>query len=59
LGRERPKEQRDWVRQICFSSDSHAKRIAQLLAEADKRGKTEMVDKAMQCVKSREPSKQG
>jgi hypothetical protein len=38
--------------------DSHAKRIAQLVGEADKRGKTEMVDEAMQWVKSHEPSKQ-
>ena len=36
----------------------HAKRIAQLVAEADKRGKAEMVDEAMQWVKSHEPSKQ-
>ena len=36
----------------------HAKRIAQLVAEANKRGKTEMVDEAKQWVKSHEPSKQ-
>jgi hypothetical protein len=36
----------------------HAKRIAQLVAEADKRGKAEMVDEAMEWVKSRAPSKQ-
>jgi hypothetical protein len=33
----------------------HAKRIAQLVAEADKRGKAEMLG---QWVKSHEPSKQ-
>ena len=36
----------------------HAKRIAQLEAESDKRGKTEMVDEAMQWAKSHEPAKQ-
>jgi hypothetical protein len=36
----------------------HAKRIAQLVAEADKRGKAKVVDEAMQWVKSHEPSKQ-
>jgi hypothetical protein len=36
----------------------HEKRIAQLVAEADKRGKAEMVDEARQWVKSHEPSKQ-
>jgi hypothetical protein len=36
----------------------HAKRIAQLVAEADKRGKAELVDEARQWVKSHEPSKQ-
>jgi hypothetical protein len=38
--------------------NQHAKRIAQLVAEADKRGKAEMVDEAMQWVKSHEPAKQ-
>jgi hypothetical protein len=37
---------------------THAKRIAQLVAEADKRGKAEMVNEAMEWVKSHEPSKQ-
>jgi hypothetical protein len=36
----------------------HANRIAQLVAEADKRGKAGMVDEARQWVKSHEPSKQ-
>jgi hypothetical protein len=36
----------------------HEKRIAQLVAEADKRGKAEMVDEAMEWVKNHEPSKQ-
>ena len=47
---------------ICFSQRTvplkHAKRIAQLVAEADKRGKAEMVDEAMQWVMSHEPPKQ-
>ena len=37
--------------------NQHAKRIAELVAEADKRGKAEMVDEAMQWVKSHEPAK--
>ena len=36
----------------------HAKRIAQLVAEADTRGKAEMVHEAMQWVKSHGPSRQ-
>jgi hypothetical protein len=32
--------------------------FAQLVAEADKRGKADMVDEARQWVKSHEPSKQ-
>jgi hypothetical protein len=38
--------------------NQHAKRIAQLVAEADKRRKVEMVDEATQWVKSHEPAKQ-
>jgi hypothetical protein len=34
----------------------HAGRIAQLVAEADRRGKGGMVDEAREWVKSREPS---
>jgi hypothetical protein len=43
-----------------FSAASviNAKRIAQLVAEAGKRGEAEMVDEAKQWVKSHEPSKQ-
>jgi hypothetical protein len=33
-------------------------RIAQLVAETDKRGKAEMVDEARERVKSHEPAKQ-
>jgi hypothetical protein len=36
--------------------NQHAKRIAQLVAEAEKRRKAEMVDQAMQWVKSHEPA---
>ena len=36
----------------------HANRIAQLVAEADKGGKAEIVEEAMQWAKSHEPSKQ-
>ena len=46
---------------ICLAAhgpNQHAKRIAQLVAEADKRGKAEMVDEALQWVKSHEPPKQ-
>ena len=55
-------ELRDRLRHYLFlaanSPLQHAKRIAQLVAEANKRGKTEMVDEAKQWVKSHEPSKQ-
>jgi hypothetical protein len=40
------------------SPPKHAKRIAQLVAEADKRGKAEIVDEARQWVRSHEPAKQ-
>jgi hypothetical protein len=47
---------------ICFlpsnGPNRHAKRIAQLVAEADKRRKAEMVDEGMEWVKSHEPLKQ-
>jgi hypothetical protein len=52
---------RDQLRHYLFLAANgplqHAKRIAQLVAEADKRGKAEMVDEAMHWVKSHEPSK--
>ena len=55
-------ELRDRLRHFLFlaanSPLQHAKRIAQLVAEADKRGKADMVDEARQWVKSHEPSKQ-
>jgi hypothetical protein len=55
-------ELRDRLRHYLFlaanSPLKHAKRIAQLVAEAEKRGKAEMVDEARQWVKSREPAKQ-
>jgi hypothetical protein len=55
-------ELRDRLRHYLFLAangpNQHAKRIAQLVAEAAKRGKAEMVDEAMQWVKSHEPAKQ-
>jgi hypothetical protein len=55
-------ELRDRLRHYLFlaanSPLKHAKRIAQLVAEADKRGKAEMVDEAREWVKSHGPSKQ-
>ena len=55
-------ELRDRFRHYLFLAANgplkHAKRIAQLAAEADKRGKAEMVDEAMQWVMSHEPPKQ-
>jgi hypothetical protein len=55
-------ELRDRLRHYLFLAANgplqHAKRIAQLVAEAEKRGKAEMVDEAMLWVKSQEPSKQ-
>jgi hypothetical protein len=55
-------ELRDRLRHYLFlaanSPLKHEIRIAQLVAEADKRGKAEMVDEARQWVKSHEPSKQ-
>ena len=55
-------ELRDRLRHYLFLAANgplkHAKRVAQLVAEADKRGKAEMVDEAMQWVMSHEPSKQ-
>jgi hypothetical protein len=55
-------ELRDRLRHYLFlaatSPLKHAKRIAQLVAEADQRGNAEMVDEAMQWVESHEPSKQ-
>jgi hypothetical protein len=54
-------ELRDRLRHYLFlaanSPLQHAKRIAQLVAEAEKRGKAEMVDEATEWVKSHEPSK--
>jgi hypothetical protein len=55
-------ELRDRLRHYLFLAASgplqHAKRIAQPVAGADKRGKAEMVDEAMQWVTSHEPSMQ-
>jgi hypothetical protein len=55
-------ELRDRLRHYLFLAangpNQHAKRIAQLMAEADNRGKEEMVDEAMQWVKGHEPAKQ-
>jgi hypothetical protein len=55
-------ELRDRLRHYLFlaanSPLKHANRIAQLVAEADKRGKVKMVDEAKRWVKSHEPSKQ-
>jgi hypothetical protein len=55
-------ELRDRLRHYLFLAANgplkHTKRIAQLVAEADKRGKAEMVDEAMRWVMSHEPSKQ-
>ena len=55
-------ELRDRLRHYLFLAANgplqHAKRIAQLVAEADKRGKAEMVGEERQWVKSHEPSKQ-
>lgn len=43
---------------VANGPNRHAGRIVQLVAEADRRGKAQMVDEAMQWVKSHEPSKQ-
>jgi hypothetical protein len=55
-------ELRDRLRHYLFLAangpNQHAKRIAQLVAEAEKRGKAQMVGEAMQWVKSHEPAKQ-
>ena len=55
-------ELRDRLRHYLFlaanSPLQHAKRIAQLVAEAEKRGKAEMVNEAREWVKTHEPSKQ-
>jgi hypothetical protein len=55
-------ELRDRLRHYLFLATNsplqHAKRIAQLVAEADKRGKSEMVEEARQWVKSHKPAKQ-
>ena len=55
-------ELRDRLRHYLFlaanTPNRHAKRIVQLVAAADKRGKAEMVDEAMEWVKSHKPSKQ-
>ena len=55
-------ELRDRLRHYLFLAANgpiqHAKRIAQLVAEADRRGKAEMMDEATQWVKSHEPAKQ-
>ena len=54
-------ELRDRLRHYLFlaanSPLKHEKRIAQLVAEAERRGKAEMVDEATEWVKSHEPSK--
>ena len=55
-------ELRDRLRHYLFlaanSPLKHAKRIAQLVAESDNRGKAGMVDKAIEWVKSHESAKQ-
>jgi hypothetical protein len=55
-------ELRDRFRHFLFLASNsplkHEKRIAELVAEADSRGKAEMVDEAMQWVKSHEAAKQ-
>jgi hypothetical protein len=55
-------ELRDRLRHYLFlaanSPLKHAKPIAKLLDKADKRGKAEMADEAMEWVKSHGPSKQ-
>jgi hypothetical protein len=55
-------ELRDRLRHYLFlaanSPLKHAKRIGELVAEAAKRGKAEMVDEAKEWVRSHEPSKQ-
>jgi hypothetical protein len=52
-------ELRDRLRHYLFlaanSPLKHEKRIAQLVAEAEKRWKAEMVDEATQWVKNHEP----
>ena len=50
--------QRHYLFLAANGPNRHAGRIAQLVAEANKRGKVEMVDEAMQWVKSHEPAKQ-
>ena len=61
-GCRKPVQAKDRLRHYLFlaanSPLKHAKRIGQLVAEADKRGKAEMVDEAMEWVKSHGPSKQ-
>jgi class 3 adenylate cyclase len=53
---------RDQLRHYLFLAadgpNRHAGRIVQLVPEADRCGKAQMVDEAMQWVKSHEPSKQ-
>ena len=53
---------RDQLRHYLFLAangpNRHAGRIVQLAPEADRCGKAQMVDEAMQWVKSHEPSKQ-
>lgn len=49
---------RDYLFPAANSPLQHAKRVAQLVSEADKRGKAETVDEAMHWVKSHKPSKQ-
>jgi hypothetical protein len=55
-------ELQDRLRHYLFLAENgplqQAKRIAQLVGEADKRGKAEMMNEAMQWVKTHEPSKQ-
>jgi hypothetical protein len=55
-------ELRDRLRHYMFlaanSPLKHEKRIAQIVAEADRRGKAGIVDEARQWVNSHEPSKQ-
>jgi hypothetical protein len=53
-------ELRDRLRHYLFLAANgplqHVKRIAQLVAEANKRGKAEMADEAREWVKHHEPS---
>jgi hypothetical protein len=54
-------ELQDRLRHYLFLANGpnrHARRIVQLVAEAGRRGKAQMLDEAMQWVNSHEPSEQ-